>query len=87
MAKSITSEIDREKTLAPVYWLLRLFVPSEIEKEAKKDALGSISPDAITTATGIPYSAVAEAAVSLRHKLDVNSSTGLFSTLKNLIVR
>ncbi len=79
LAKSFASEADREKLFAALYPLIRFFVSSEVEKETKKDAAQSLTPDAITSATGIPYSAIMEAAISLSTKLENEIPTGLCS--------
>jgi hypothetical protein len=69
LAKTFASAVDSKKPFAMLYPLIRFFVSSEVEKQTKKDAAQSTTPDAITAATGIPYSTLTEAAISLLTKL------------------
>jgi len=79
LAKSFASDADREKPLGLFYPAVRWFVSSDMEKQTEKEAVQSLTPDAITAATGIPYSAITEAANSLSMKLEKEVPSGLFA--------
>jgi hypothetical protein len=82
LAKSMSSEIDRERKFGLARSLYHRFVGSELEKETKKSTAEFLSLERLSAATGIPYSAIADAAAGLRQKLGIDralSATGVFA--------
>src|ERR1019366_8813453 len=68
VAKKFSVEGDRKSMLRPIYPLIRSIVDSELLSDTKK---GFTSAN-IMKLTGLPYSAIVQAAASLATKLGVN---------------
>jgi hypothetical protein len=81
MARDFTYLIDANKPLGKVYPLLRKFIDSDIEKSAKQKVAEVLLPEHLTALTGIPYSAITEAGMSLSKKLGVQMHKPAFSGL------
>ncbi len=83
VAKDITVQTDRQKILGRAWPVVRYFMPSDIEKATLESTVESISPNGLTSATGIPYSVISEAGASLSKRFGVKSRTSLFSFAKS----
>jgi len=81
VARNFASLIDANKPLSKVYPLVRKFITSDIEKTAKQRVAEVFHPENLTAVTGIPYSSIEEAGVSLSKKLGVQLQKTGFSGL------
>jgi hypothetical protein len=75
VAKKFSVEGDRKSMLRPIYPLIRSIVDSELLSDTKK---GFTSAN-IMKLTGLPYSAIVQAAASLATKLGVNPTQSILS--------